>query len=180
MGVDLFMVTRAAGIVPAESIPRQPVSPEGQAVIAGLRAETLGVAPGLFRTGRAHVSVYAKVREKLHFELATAPTPGPKPVVVFVNEMRRSTKGWKVGAPWSVALVALDDDAEPAAWEMASGQAWGLEGVRLREPPSRVPWCIAVVAPDVILPLVTDLMGCVVKALHEARQVAAPADLGGV
>jgi hypothetical protein len=45
--VDLFVVTRAAGMVPAESIHRQPVSPEGKAMIARLRAETLGVAPNL-------------------------------------------------------------------------------------------------------------------------------------
>lgn len=181
MGVDLFVVTQARGMAPAESVRRLPLSANGQAVIANLRAETAAVTPKLFRTGNARVSVRADLRDKLRFELVTASMSGPKPVAVFVNEMHRLRKGgWKLGVPWAVAFAAFDDDSEPVAWKMATEQAWKLEGVRLTDAPPRVPWCVLVVSSHAEEQLAVDFVGSVIDALREAWPVAVPADLGGV
>lgn len=181
MAVDLFVVTGDGGMVPAESVCRQQMTAVGAAMLSTLRADATGAAGGLFRTGGARVSVKVGPVDKLHFELVTGSKPGPKPVAVFANEMHRLRKGgWKLGVPWGVAFAAFDDDAEPTAWNMAREQSRKLEGVRLEATPPRVPWCVLVASSHAELQVLADFVGGVIDALYEARQVAAPVDLGGV
>lgn len=167
--MDVFIVQRGIGMIPASAIEQPQITPAGAAMLASVKRQSATVDATLARARAADVVVDVTAHHRLRFLVYTSQGRGPCPLAVVVSEERQVKGRWRRGIPWAAATAALDDDAEPSAWVIAREMAQKFEGVPLRTMPQVVPWCVVVTSPAADAQALVLFLGTILDVLVAAR-----------